>query len=134
MGYRSDVAYVIRFETPEQRDAFVEVVKHRNDEHWTNAINECETNYEEPIITFETEGVKWYDSYDDVKAHHAMLDWAVELYKKASWRRVLVGEDGAEEIHESDDDNNYTLWDYLYTSHSINTEFPALKSTTTTEE
>ena len=130
MGYRSQVAYVIRFDTTDQRDTFVELVKHRNDEHWTNAINECEVRYEEPIITFEAEDVKWYDSYDDVKAHHAMLDWAIELYKEASWRRVQVGEDGAEEIHESPNDNNYMLWDYIYTSHSVNTEFPAIKSTT----
>jgi hypothetical protein len=37
MGYRSDVAYVIRFATEEQRDTFVELVKHRNDD-WTQAL------------------------------------------------------------------------------------------------
>jgi len=132
MGYRSDVAYVIRFETAEQRDTFVELVKHRNDEHWTNAINECETNYEEPIITFETSDVKWYDSYDDVRAHQAMLDWSTELYTGAGWRIIQLGEDGKEECNQGGTDDD--LWDYLYTSHSLNTEFPALKSTTTTEE
>jgi hypothetical protein len=133
MGYRSDVAYVIRFETAEQRDTFVELVKHRNDEHWTNAIEECETNYEQPIITFEASDVKWYDSYDDVRAHHAMMEWAVELYTGSGWRIVQLGEDGQEEIREGGDDVA-ELYDYIYTSHSLNAEFPAVKSTTTTEE
>lgn len=131
MGYRSDVAYVIRFETAEQRDTFVEVVKHRNDD-MTQALLECETEYEQPIITFETSDVKWYDSFDEVKAHHAMMDWAVELYPDAGWRIIQLGEDGQEECNQGGEGDD--LWDYLYTSHSLNTEFPAVKSTTTTEE
>jgi len=131
MGYRSDVAYVIRFATEEQRDTFVELVKHRNDD-WTQAILECETEYEEPIITFEIHDVKWYDSFDEVRAHNALMEWAVELYPEAGWRIIQLGEDGQEECNQGGDCDD--LWDYLYTSHSLNTEFPALKSTTTTEE
>ena len=132
MGYRSDVAYVIRFETAGQRDTFVELVKHRNDEHWTEAINDCETNYEEPIITFEVESVKWYDSFDEVRAHDALMEWAVELYPNAGFRIVQIGEDGAEETNEGGNDDD--LYDYIHTSHALNTDFPAVKSTTTTEE
>jgi len=128
MGYRSDVAYVIRFNTVEQRDTFVELVKHRNETLWTEAIDACETKYEQPIITFEAEDVKWYDSYDDVRAHHAMLDWAIELYEGAGYRIITLGEDGAEESNQDGDADD--LWDYIYTSHSLNTEFPAIKSTT----
>jgi hypothetical protein len=131
MGYRSDVAYVIRFATEEQRDTFVELVKHRNDD-WTQAILECETEYVQPIITFETSDVKWYDDYKDVRAHNALMEWAVELYPEAGWRIIQLGEDGQEECDQGGDCDD--LWDYLYTSHSLNTEFPALKSTTTTEE
>jgi hypothetical protein len=131
MGYRSDVAYVIRFETAEQRDTFVELVKHRNDD-MTQALIECETEYEEPIITFETSDVKWYSDYKDVRAHHALMDWSIELYANAGWRCLQLGEDGVEECNQGGDCDD--LWDYLYTSHSLNTEFPALKSTTTTEE
>jgi len=128
MGYRSQVAYVIRFDNTDQRDTFVELVKHRNDT-LSQAINDCETRYEKPIITFEAEDVKWYESFDDVRAHHAMLDWAVELYKGSGYRIVQVGEDGAEDINEGGDDCA-ELYDYIYTSHSVNTEFPLLKSTT----
>lgn len=131
MGYRSDVAYVIRFGTTDQRDTFVELVKHRNEKNWAQAIEECEARYAEPIITFETSDVKWYESYEDVQAHHAILDWAAELYKEAGYRIVQVGEDGAEQINEGG--NSDDLWDYIYTSHSVNTEFPAIKQTTTQE-
>jgi hypothetical protein len=131
MGYRSDVAYVIRFNTTEQRDTFVQLVKHRNDD-WTHAILECETEYEEPFITFETSDVKWYEDYADVRAHHAMMEWAVELYEGAGWRIIQLGEDGQEECNVGGDADD--LWDYLYTSHSLNTKFPRLKSTTTTKE
>lgn len=132
MGYRSDVAYVIRFETPEQRDTFVELVKHRNEKCWTQAIEECEVRYEEPIITFETSDVKWYSDYEDVRAHNALMEWAVELYEGAGWRIIQLGEDGQEECNQGGECDD--LWDYLYTSHALNTEFPAVKSTTTTEE
>lgn len=128
MGYRSDVAYVIRFNTTDERDTFVELVKHRNETLWTEAIDACETRYEQPIITFKAEDVKWYADYDDVKVHHEMLDWAVELYEGAGYRIVMLGEDGKEEAHQ--DGNTDDIWDYVYTSHSLNTEFPALKSTT----
>jgi len=131
MGYRSDVAYVIRFATEEQRDTFVELVKHRNDD-WTQAILECETEYVQPIITFKADDVKWYESYADVRAHHEMMEWAVELYPEAGWRIIQLGEDGQEELTQGGECDD--LWDYLYTSHSLNTEFPLLKSTTTTEE
>jgi len=131
MGYRSDVAYVIRFNTVEERDAFVEVVRHRNDD-MTQALLECETEYEEPIITFEVTDVKWYSDYKDVKAHHAMLDWSIELFDSAGYRIIMLGEDGQEECNE--DGNTDDLWDYIYTSHSLNIEFPAVKSTTTKEE
>ena len=127
MGYRSDVAYVIRFNTTEQRDTFVQLVKHRNDD-WTQAILECETEYVQPIITFETSDVKWYDDYKDVRAHNALMEWAVELYPEAGWRIIELGEDGQEECNQGGECDD--LWDYLYTSHALNTEFHLLKSTT----
>jgi hypothetical protein len=132
MGYRSDVAYVIRFNTTDERDVFTELVRHRNDAHWTAAIDACETRYEKPIITFETSDVKWYESFDDVRAHHAMLAWAVELYEGAGYRIITLGEDGAEESNQDGDADD--LWDYIYTSHSLNTEFPRLKESATTQE
>ena len=71
MGYRSEVAYVIKFDDIETRDNFVTLMLAKNDEHITRAVEECEYRYQDdPVITFEAQDVKWYESYDDVQAHH----------------------------------------------------------------
>ena len=137
MGYRSDVAYVIKFDDIETRDNFVTLMLAKNDKHITEAINECEYGYtKDPIITFEATDVKWYDSFDDVKAHHALMHDAIEIYKEkgGKYRFISIGEDGAEECDEDDDDGD--LWDYVTTRHEIHTSFPNVPSgasTLTTE-
>lgn len=132
MGYRSDVAYVIRFKTTEQRDAYMELVKHRNDEHMVNALEDCESRYEEPIITFETNNIKWYPNHEYVQGHSKLLAWATEIYEDAAWRCVELGEDGQEEIHEGGDDAS-DLCDYVDTRHTLSIDFPEVISTTTEE-
>lgn len=133
MGYRSDVAYVIRFKTTEQRDAYMELVKHRNDEHMVNALEDCESRYEEPIITFETSDIKWYPDHEYVQGHSKLLAWAVETFPDdAAWRCVELGEDGQEEIHEGGDDTS-DLYDYVDTRHTLSIDFPEVISTTTEE-
>ena len=137
MGYRSDVAYVIKFNDIETRDNFVTLMLAKNDKHITEAINECEYGYtKDPIITFRETDVKWYDSFEDVQAHQQLMKDAVEIYKHKGgrYRFISVGEDGAEECDENDDDGD--LWDYITTRHEISTSFPFIRnedSTLTTE-
>jgi hypothetical protein len=101
----------------------------KNDKHITEAINDCEYRYDDdPIITFESESVKWYDSFDDVKAHRALMHDAVEIYgeeKGGRYRFISVGEDGAEDFDESDDEGD--LYDYITTVHAVQTSFPYIK-------
>lgn len=139
MGYRSDVAYVIKFNDIETRDNFVTLMLAKNDPILTQAIKECEYGYTlDPIITFEATDVKWYDSFDDVKAHRALMREAVEIYgeeKGGRFRFVGVGEDGAEQFDEDDNEND--LYDYITTVHAIETSFPRIptgESTLTTQE
>jgi len=138
MGYRSDVAYVIKFDDIETRDNFVTLMLAKNEPPITQAINECEHGYkDDPIITFKQESVKWYRDFEDVKAHHALMRDAVEIYGKkgGKYRFISVGEDGAEECDEDDDDGD--LWDYVTTRHEINTSFPTIpdgESTSTLEQ
>jgi hypothetical protein len=135
MGYRSDVAYVIKFDDIETRDNFVTLMLAKNDKWITQALEECEYGYEDdPVITFETQSVKWYTSYDDVKAHHLMMREAVDIYgeeKGGRFRFVGVGEDGAEEFDE--DDNEGDLYEYITTVHELRTDFPLIKVSTTQE-
>lgn len=127
MGYRSHVAYVIKFNDIETRDNFVTLMLAKNDPVLTQALDECEYGYKgDPIITFEAEDVKWYSDYEDVKAHHTLMEEAVEIYKHKGgrYRFVGVGEDGAEDFSEVDDEGD--LYDYVTTIHQVQTEFPSI--------
>ena len=135
MGYRSDVAYVIKFNDIETRDNFVTLMLARNDKHITEALEDCEYRYtDDPIITFEAQSVKWYDSFDDVIAHRTLLKDAVKIYgeeKGGRFRFIGVGEDGAEDFDESDDEGD--LYEYITTVHAVSTDFPLIKVSTTQE-
>lgn len=121
MGYRSDVAYVIKFKDNDQRDAFVGLMLAKNDEHITTAINEVSHDQaDDPIITFRCNDVKWYETYPDVVAHHTLMEDASELYQ-ALYRFIAIGEDGAEDFRAEDD--NGELYDYINTVHTLNTSF-----------
>jgi hypothetical protein len=134
MGYRSDVAYVIKFDDIETRDNFVTLMLAKNDKWITQALDECEYRYQDdPVITFSETSIKWYDTYDEVKAHRTLMQEAVEIYgeKGGRYRFIGVGEDGAEDFDE--DDNEGDLYDYITTVHEVRTDFPLIKVSTTQE-
>jgi hypothetical protein len=134
MGYRSDVAYVIKFDDIETRDNFVTLMLAKNDKWITQALDECEYRYnDDPVITFEMNSIKWYDTFDEVIAHRKLLTEAVEIYKEKGgrYRFIAVGEDGREEFDEDDDEGD--LYDYITTVHAVQTSFPLIKVSTTQE-
>jgi hypothetical protein len=122
MGYRSEVAYVIKFEDITQRDAFVTLMLAKNDPVVTEAVNDtAHDQTDDPIITFRAGDVKWCDEYTDVQVHHQMMRDATELYE-AEWRFVRIGEDNNDiEVHE--EGNDYELWEYVDAVSSISTSF-----------
>jgi hypothetical protein len=138
MGYRSDVAYVIKFNDIETRDNFITLMLAKNEPQLTQAIKECEYGYtDDPIITFKETDLKWYDSFEDVQAHQRLMKDAVEIYqhKGGRFRFIAVGEDGAEECNEDDDVGD--LFEYISTVHEIRAEFPIIpdgESTSTLEQ
>ena len=46
MGYRSNVAYIIKFNDIETRDNFVTLMLAKNDKWITQALDECEYRYD----------------------------------------------------------------------------------------
>ena len=123
MGYRSDVAYVIKFKTIEERDAYVTYMSAKNDEHIKQALTEVDfSNKEDPIITFKAESVKWYNGYPSVEAHKFIYSHAHEL-EAASFRFIAVGEDGNEEYEEEEIEGIDGLYEYVYSIHRIETSF-----------
>jgi len=129
MGYRSDVAYVIKFNDIETRDNFVTLMLAKNEPQTTQALSECEYGYtDDPIITFKETDLKWYRDFEDVKAHHALMREAVEIYqhKGGRFRFIAVGEDGAEDFDEDDCEND--LYEYITTVHELQTGFPPIRT------
>lgn len=123
MGYRSDVAYVIKFDDVEQRDAFVVLMRAKNEALITQALDEIgHDNDKDPIITFSCESTKWYEGYPDVQVHHMLMDQAHELYG-ASYRFVRVGEDNNDIDIQEVDEKGLDLGEYVEPLTSIRTSF-----------
>lgn len=92
MGYRSDVAYVIRFKDEAQRQTFEELVKHTEDEWMIKALEELQSKGEH--LVFNQGDIKWYESYEDVKGHYRLLHYSCDVYEEdAMWRLVRIGEE-----------------------------------------
>ena len=123
MGYTSDVAYVIKFDDVEKRDAFITLMQAKNDKQTNQALDEVEYRYsKDPVITFECTGTKWYESYPDVQAHHKLMNDASELYE-AEYRFVRVGEND-DDIEIQENTHHHDLYDYVYPIRQVGTDFP----------
>lgn len=115
MGYRSEVAYVIRFENKEMRETFVALQRAKADEHINNALNEL-VEVEDDKLGYHADHVKWYDSYPDVQAHQALLREAINLYNDkediTGYRFIRLGEEQDDNITE-EEGNAEDLYDYV---------------------
>jgi hypothetical protein len=98
MGYRSTVAYTIRFtpttsnnvdspteeELKDCRASFYVFLAEAKVKHSGAFAEEFGVEVDEPnmAINFMAEGVKWYEDYEDVKCHEALMslskEWAEE--------------------------------------------------------
>ena len=138
MGYRSDVAYTIRFKDVGAMTLFITEAKAKGLEP---ALDECDIHQDKQSdkyhINFFAEGVKWYDTYPTVQAHQALIelarDWcegdrhehtrqtgdtsymAGEEYK-LGFVYVEVGEEVNDCKEESDGDSD---WDWLRVSRQV---------------
>lgn len=113
MGYRSEVAYVIRFESKEVMDTFIGVQLVKKDKHTTDALKELEiVEGGDPLIFFHVDDVKWYESYPDVKAHMDLIDDAVKNYE-ADVLFLRCGEDADDIQEEAYGMGGVDLYDYI---------------------
>jgi hypothetical protein len=117
MGYRSEVAYIIKFKDTEDREAFINLLIVAKDANTTQALKEL-SKLEDDKLFFHATDVKWYDSYPDVKAHTQIYLQAVELFEGAGYRYVRIGEE-LEDIEIEEDGDYDDLWDYTSVNRSI---------------
>jgi len=111
MGYRSEVAYAVQFKDKEHRIRFMA----------TQALNPhldlTEFNlFNDDTIIFHAEQRKWYDDYDDVKAHTQLLKDAEE--QECSFEFSRVGEEHDDIVYKCGDDGGIGLIE-VYTSVHI---------------
>jgi len=113
MGYRSDVAYKIRFANKEDFWGFIAEAKLDpetalcfGDEWEGQGFEVDEEHYE---IRLLAEGVKWYSDYPDVQCHEALWDKASERYDdeqievEGAYCRIGEESDDNEEKYFGDD-------------------------------
>lgn len=133
MGYRSNTAYVIRFKNKEQCDAFIHLQLAKADKWITEAIGEL-TRVEDNVLGFHHEHVKWYDDYEDVKAHKTLLSDAINLFnetptgeeipydEQAGYRFVRLGEEDDDNVVE-EEGNAEQLYEYIEWYRNIEVSF-----------
>ena len=127
MGYRSDVAYTIRFNAA-TKDDILETVENsfklflaeaKSKSECAIAMNEVTIDEGKMQLNFYCQSTKWYDSYEDVHSHEELVslarDW-VDDCKFIGVVFVRVGEELEDNVWESD--GNYD-WDWLNISRSV---------------
>jgi hypothetical protein len=125
MGYRSEVAYVIRFANKEMRQTFINIQRAKADPYINEALNEV-VELEEDKLAYHAYSVKWYESYEAVQAHENLMHEALELFNTekdiAGYRFIRIGEE-YEDVVVSDNGDSDELWEYLDVHRSINVAF-----------
>lgn len=149
MGYRSDIVIAFAFENKEQIDEVLaiyrmdlRVQKYDLEKRWSvHDWGDCWG------LTYQAEGVKWYDSYEDVQGFEHMLhvvgtfsaervDAAMETDEDGkqqlvqlfpyAYRKLRVGEnDDDVEWHTDSNDGNLegVLYDRMNLRREIETDF-----------
>lgn len=133
MGYRSDVAYTIRFtddhDTNNVQSFYTFLAEAKSKPECAIALSEVTVSDKHQAFYFTANDVKWYESYPDVMSHHALLglarDWSQQahegkLHCTIGVAFVRLGEDNndIEEILEGD-----YRYDWVNVERRLNTDW-----------
>lgn len=134
MGYMSNVAYVIRFKDKAQCDTFINLQIAKADKYITEAIGEL-TRVEDNVLGFHSSCVKWYDDYEDVKAHHTLMSDTLKWFsegvaysreipydEQAGYRFIRLGEEDEDNTVE-EGGNGEGLYEYIEWYRNIEVSF-----------
>ena len=76
MGYRSDVAYTIRFvddhDTNNEQSFYTFLAEAKANPQCAIALAEVEIDTKRQRFNFSAEGVKWYENYPEVISHKSI--------------------------------------------------------------
>jgi hypothetical protein len=130
MGYRSEVAYVLRFKDKEMRELFVSIQRAKADPHINEALNEL-VEVEDNMLGYHADHVKWYDSYEDVQAHEGFMKACLDLFgdeystdydNQAGYKFIRLGEETDDNI-DKEGGNSEQIYDYVDWYRAINISF-----------
>ena len=112
MGYRSDVAYTIRFvddhDTNNEQSFYTFLLEAKANPKCQIALAEVEIDHKKQEFNFVAISVKWYENYPEVDSHMALVkqaeDWSCQvserkLHCKIGSMFVRIGEE-ANDIEE----------------------------------
>jgi hypothetical protein len=134
MGYRSDVAYTIRFvhedDTNNKQSFYTFLAEAKanaatalcfSEQGWAE-FQIDEANFR---INFAADGVKWYESYPDVQCHEALLNLANEWdndednHAHIAFQFVRIGE----ETDDIQDNRSESADDWIYVERTISRDW-----------
>jgi len=125
MGYRSEVAYVIRFKDKAMRDLFVSLQRAKADKHINEALNEL-VEVENCLLGYHADHVKWYEEYEGVKAHETLMSDSIDMFNQdediTGWRFVRLGEESDDNVQE-ENGNSGDLYEYVDWYRGMNLSF-----------
>jgi hypothetical protein len=126
MGYRSDVAYKIKFTDEGQWNLFLLEAKSKPETRLCFEDESLTVVYDERELRFSVQGVKWYGEYEDVTCHTELLALCDEYLERQEkflegslpsltphwvsylFRRIGEQEDDIEDMSGGDPD-----WDWI---------------------
>lgn len=133
MGYRSDVAYTIRFvddhDTNNDQSFYTFLMEAKADPRCAIALAEVDIDYKNKRFNFTAHDVKWYESYSDVSSHNALFeqarDWCQQYLEGklhctigAIFSRIGENTDDIEEIAVGDYD-----WRWIQIERNLTTDW-----------
>jgi hypothetical protein len=133
MGYRSDVAYTIRFvddhDTNNNQSFYTFLMEAKANPRCAIALAEVDIDYKRKRFNFTAHDVKWYEGYPDVESHTALFDQAKDWVQQtldqqthctvgAIFTRLGEQTDDVEEVAVGDYD-----WHWIQVERNITTDW-----------
>jgi len=110
MGYRSTVAYTIRFTDDDDKlnehTFYTFIAEAKSKDTCRAALEECEIDENKLQINYHAEDIKWYDTYSHVQNHEELLLLVNDTYKTFEDTRECIGYVFTR-IGENDDDTEW---------------------------
>jgi hypothetical protein len=128
MGYRSDIAYTIRFEGDEdeknRQSFFTFLAEAKSKDEYKIALEEVDIDEKRLRFSYKIQSVKWYESFPDVQSHDKFFalgaEYAAGLITPIAGSFLRVGEDSSDIEERSFGDFDH---DWVQVSREIMTDW-----------